>query len=226
MVRAISYLSTKASKAFTMIELIFAIVVVGVTLLTVPLMIQTNNTALERNLAQEAIFIASAVVSVASTAVWDDRSIVTTSDPDEYVLAKVLDVGIVGSQFGRTSLLSNARQGGLLENLHRQFFDYNSSAGATNAGFTPPLQSGTDTLTLVLDNSAGSISGYKTAYTINAKRMFVNDAAGVLPTAPSGVSNMKMLEVEIPLSVGDGTRVVLRAYTANIGEVDYARRSF
>ena len=32
--------------AFTMIELIFAIVVIGVTVLTVPLMIETNNRSL------------------------------------------------------------------------------------------------------------------------------------------------------------------------------------
>ena len=55
--------SSRVRHAFTMIELIFAIVVIGVTLLTIPLMIETNNTAMERNLAQEAIFLASALTA-------------------------------------------------------------------------------------------------------------------------------------------------------------------
>ena len=212
--------------AFTMIELIFAIVVVGVTMLTIPLMIQANNQAIERTLSGEAIFLASSVAAVATTSVWDNRSIVDTGDDDVYVLAKILDVNDAGTQFGRIDTDSNIRVGGLNENRHRQFFDFNNSAGAPDGGYTRPEQVGTDVLGLTIDNSASDIAGYKQAYTVTAERSYVSDAANVLGIVGSGGrSNLKMIEVTVPV-VGDVQKVVFRAYIANIGEVDYEKRSF
>ena len=141
MVRSIRAVNSVMRSAFTMIELIFAIVVIGVTLLTVPLMIQTNNKSLERSLSQEAIFLAAALLSSESTKAWDANSIVSTGSTDEYVLAKILDVGALGTTYSRTNIgtagapiYSNVRQGGLREDKHRSFFDYNASAGAPNGG--------------------------------------------------------------------------------------------
>lgn len=207
-------------QAFTMIELIFAIVVIGVTVLTVPLMIETNNKALEGNVAQEAIFLTSSVLSVTTTLVWDENSIVSTPGTDNYVLAKILDVGAVNSTYGRTNADSNIRVGGLNQDLHRQFFDYNGGGVAPGA----PL---TETLTASLEDSAANISGFKQAYSVVAKRYYVSDdlGSGILSTAASGVSNLKLTEVSIQ---GEDGEIIakLRAYTANIGEVDFARRSF
>lgn len=226
--------------AFTMIELIFAIVVIGVTLLTVPLMIETNNKAMERNLVQEAIFLASSLISVESTQAWDANSIVPTGNPDDYVLSKILDTSntqatAVGTVYGRTAIgaapiITNIRRGGILADKHRQFYDFNASAGAANNGFTTPQQAGTVTYTLAIDNSLASATDYKQAYASNnnARRLYVADGANgidTFSTLATGVSNLKMLEVSIPVD-GDIPKVVLRTYTANIGEADYAKRSF
>ena len=58
MVRS-SYLLTRTRcymrKAFTMIELIFAIVILAVVMLTIPMMIQVNNKALERSLNRASL---------------------------------------------------------------------------------------------------------------------------------------------------------------------------
>jgi len=227
----------RAKKAFTMIELIFAIVVIGVTLLTVPLMIETNNKALERNMAQEAIFLAAALISVESTDAWDTNSIVATGNPDDYVLAKILDTSAVNTTYGRVALgvapaqiNTNVRRGGILADKHRQFFDFNTTAGAPNGGFSPPAQGGIVNYVLPIDNAVAAATDYKEAYNNTARRLYVADGSNgtdVFSTAATGVSNLKMIEVTVPLATSaEGMQVVLRAYTANIGEADYAKRSF
>jgi len=215
-----------ARSAFTLIELVFAIVVIGVTVLTVPLMIETNNRATEGNLAQEAIFLVSSVLSTTTTFVWDDNSIVATGSADDFVLSKVLDVDAIGSEYGRTATDSNTRIGGLSQDKHRQFFDYNISNPAQSA----PAQAGDINLNVPLDNSVADISGFKQAYSIAARRVYVSDTTAapfIFSTVSQGaaLSNLKMTEVAI--SGEDGAVIArLRAYTANIGEVDYAKRRF
>ncbi len=224
-------------KAFTMIELIFAIVVVGFTMLTIPLMIQTNNKALERTLAGEAIFLASAVAAAATTTVWDDNSILDldTDYDDISMLTKILDVGGVANVgtggFYRTSTAPHVlpvRVGGVNESMHRQFFDYNASAGAANAGLTLPAQTGLGTLDIEIDGSASNISGYKQAYDVHVERMYVPDGSGVFAVGSGAISNLKMTKVTIPVNfdANDPYDVVFRIYTANIGESDYEKRSF
>ena len=213
-----------------MIELIFAIVVIGVTLLTVPLMIQTNNTAMERNLAQEAIFLAAALLSIESTNAWDVNSIDTTINPlntNDYVLAKILDVGAVNSRYGRVAvggINTNMRQGGVLADKHRQFFDFN-----VITGFTTPAQGAAPVgYALPIDAAVASAADYKEVYGNNAVSQYVADGSNgtdLFTTVASGVSNLKMVQITLPVSNSSQT-VVLRTYTANIGESDYAKRSF
>ena len=208
--------------AFTMIELIFAIVVIGVTVLTVPLMIETNNRSLEGSLDQEAIFLASAALSLTTTLVWDNRSIVSTATSDDYVLAKVLDVGAVGSTYGRTDVNSTLRIGGIREDKHRQFFDYNES----NISQYTPIQTGDASLAFGGDIDPAAL-GLKQAYNVVISRGYVNDGTNSFDTDLTGKAptNLKMTKIEI---YGEDTELisVLRAYTANIGEVDYESRSF
>ncbi len=234
MVRSIRAFNNVVRSAFTIIELIFAIVVIGVTLLTVPLMIETNNKSLERSLSQEAIFLAAALLSSESTKEWDANSIVSTSNADEYVLAKILDVGALGATtYSRTNIgtvgapiYSNVRQGGLREDKHRSFFDYNASVGAPNGGLSRPAQTQTINFVLPIDNALAAATDYKLAYTNSASRMYVADTGNILTIVDlnATVTNLKMIEVTVPV-LGGGD-VVLRTYTANIGEVDYAKRSF
>ena len=207
--------------AFTMIELIFAIVIIGVTVLTVPMMIETNNKALEANIAQEAIFLTSAVLSMTTTMVWDNRSVTPTADSDNYVLAKILDINGTNNH-DRVVFDSTLRTGGINEDKHRQFFDYNAS----NLTQHIPAQGGDSTL-----NFEGEVNttelGYKFNYGVVINRGYVPDNSGVFERTLSnrGPTNLKMTEVEISDENGE-LITVLRAYTANIGETDYAKRSF
>jgi len=220
-----------AHSAFTMIELIFAIVLIAVVMLTIPTMIQVNNKALEGNAAQEAIFLVSSVLSEATTQLWDASSV--DADGTTVRLSKVLDVNGTGDaaydrwnqKDGTLDVNSTVRKGGMEQDLHRMFFSSDTRpAQAAGAAVTLPGS---------FDSTAvGTQLGLKTQYTITATRVYVNDT----PAAPfefsiapdANQTNIKMTLVEINATI-DGTPTVisrLRAYTCNIGEIDYAKRRF
>lgn len=215
-------------RAFTMIELIFAIVIIAVVMLTIPMMIQVNNKALEGNVAQEAIFLVSAVLSETTTLLWDDNSL--EGNATAVSLSKILDVDALGSSYGRIDENSSIRVGGLNEDLHRRFFDYNIS----NPTLHTPALADNAVITLAHDisNSVAEATGYKSSFIITAKRQYVPDTYATpfvfTAGAPGVQSNMKMTQVEINATI-DGTPLTiarLRAYTCNIGEVDFAKRRF
>ena len=216
---------SNARSAFTMIELIFAIVLIAVVMLTIPTMIQVNNKALEGNAAQEAIFLVSSVLSEATTQLWDANSI--DANLNTVRLSKMLDVNGTGNAaYNRwPDINSTVRIGGLEQDLHRMFF----------SAETRPVQAAGAPLDLNVSFNAaatGQQLGLKTQYTITATRVYVNDTPAspfVFSTAAdTQQTNIKMTQVEINATV-DGTPTVisrLRAYTCNIGETDYAKRRF
>ncbi len=211
--------------AFTMIELIFAIVLIAVVMLTIPTMIQVNNKALEGNAAQEAIFLVSSVLSEATTQLWDPNSV--DANANTVRLSKMLDVnGSGNAAYDRwPDINSTIRIGGLEQDLHRMFFS--AETRPAQAAGTAVLLPGS------FDSTAtGQQLGLKTQYAITATRVYVNDTPAttfVFSTAADAQqTNIKMTQVEINATV-DGTPTVisrLRAYTCNIGETDYAKRRF
>lgn len=228
--RARRSIRSYARKAFTLIELIFAIVLIAVVMLTIPTMIQVNNKALEGNAAQEAIFLVSAVLSEATTLLWDANSLGGTDV--NVMLSKVLDVNGTGNAAydrwdqvsGALDVNSTIRKGSLDQDMHRQMF----------SSETRPAQSATLPLTIsqTFDSAAaGESLGLKLAYTISASRVFINDNPtnfAFTTTAAGQHTNIKMTQVEINATI-DGTAITvsrLRAYTCNIGEIDYAKRRF
>jgi len=212
-------------RAFTMIELIFAIVVIGVVMLTIPTMIQVNNKALEGSAAQEAIFLVSAVLSETTTFLWDDNSDdnSTSGSATDIVLSKILDTN-GNAAYNRVDANSSVRVGNLHEDRHRRLFD----------DVKVPAQTTKIQLTQSLTNTASDAVGYKSQYSVVASREYVDDTPNspfvfAVPAAPiATTTNIKMTQVEINSTI-DGTNLViarLRAYTCNIGEVDYAKRRF
>ena len=207
-------------KAFTMIELIFAIVLISVVVLTIPTMIAVNNKALEGNAAQEAIFLVSSVLSEATTLLWDNNS--TTNDGN-VTLSKMLDVTTGDTAYNRIDVNSTIRVGSLNQDKHRQFF---STVTAPAQGTTPLVLSQSFDAT-----ATGEQLGLKNQYAITATRIYVDDNATAFTFTTTNAgrqTNIKMTQVEINGTI-DGTNVVisrLRAYTCNIGEVDYAKRRF
>ncbi len=203
-------------RAFTMIELIFAIVIIAVVMVTIPMMIQVNNKSLESNAAQEAIFLVSAVLSGTTTLLWDDNALGDTFG--DVSMSKILDTS-GNSAYGRVTG-TNMRKGGLEEDLHRSMFSSN----------TTPDQN--DTQTESSSTAAGSLAGYKHEYFISITRGYIDDAptgfAFTNTLLGATTSNIKMSEVLITAEIDDANVSItrLRAYTCNIGEIDFAKRRF
>ncbi|MFA5461258.1 MAG: type II secretion system protein, partial [Sulfurimonas sp.] len=75
--------------AFTLIELIFAIIIMSIAIVSLPMMMQINSDGVERGILQEAIFAASAELMGATTYYWDGRS---TEDFNLSKYSRVVDV--------------------------------------------------------------------------------------------------------------------------------------
>lgn len=104
--------------AMTMIELVFAIVIIAIVVAGVPQMIARNDKSLEANLVQEEIFRAATMASQALSQQWD-----TNSEDSSALLAyaKVLDTG-VGAARQSVGLIELERKiGHIAQDNHRRF---------------------------------------------------------------------------------------------------------
>ncbi|MCW8894663.1 MAG: hypothetical protein OQK48_05900 [Sulfurimonas sp.] len=193
-----------ASKlAFTMIELIFAIVVIAISVMSLPMMIQVTSQGVESNIVQEAIFAASAELMGATSYYWDDNSM---QDMNISHLSRVIDIS--GDCNG-----DRLRNGHIAQPLHRRCLDSNTT-GARNApgGIVTDLNDAAITQSIFTD--IGSAEGYKNNYT------------STINVAPDGAdANIKIITSTITDANGT-TVVVLRAQSANVGEIDYYKRRF
>jgi len=198
---------------FTLIEMIFTIVIVAIIVAGVPRMIAQNNAALEDNLITEAIFIASAQASQTLSNQWDPASMVAGTD--EY--AKQLDISGITGPLSRLSGEGVLRIGNIAQEKHRRF----------HSSFTIPTETGLVVPDLNL--SQREQFGYKDVYTqiVQTNHVTTGINTQVFPSFPAvGLSDMKMAVITIQSKNNSDLNVTLRVYAANIGEHDYAKRSF
>lgn len=189
--------------AFTMIELIFAIVIIAITVLSLPMMTQINSRTMGNNLIQEAIFAASAELMGASAGYWDTNSM---QDYNLSHISRVIDID------GNCSS-DRLRAGHIAQPFHRRCLD--STTGSVADSPDPTFISldnaeHTGTNDEIFLNANPDKSGYKETYysTLNVTR----------------VDDTKFLTVTV--SDSSDTLVILKMQSANIGEIDYYKRRF
>lgn len=199
--------------AFTFLELIFAIVIIGISVISLPLMIQTTSEGIEKNLVQEAVFAASAQINQVLSADWDARSI----EDGNNTYARVVDDGTCSNDTNSTQ--HRLKPGHVYAPKHRRCIDSNSTTialGATTAGgFVME-----DYTTQGINNPTSSNTGYKDEYattiTVTTNAFF----------AGANNANIKMIQANISDSSSGNLLTSLRAYSANIGEVDFHSRTY
>jgi len=198
----------KTSKtAFTMIELIFAIVVIAIAVVSLPMMMQVNSKGMENNLAQEAIFGASVELMQTSSGYWDANSMndINTSD-----YARVINID---NDCNSTTKL---RPGHINQPFHRRCINdtaiHTASNITGNADFST-LNDFVGTKQLFIGDEKGA-AGYKD--------MNYTSTITVSPHATD--NNIKVITVTIK----EGAKVVtvLKTEAANVGEVQYHKRTF
>ncbi len=196
----------RARSAFSMIELIFAIVIIGVAVLSLPMMSQVTSKGIENNLAQETIFAASAELNQVMSYYWDERS----TEDDANALSRVID--------SNNDCNDTTKQ--RIGHVNRRCVNSNSNAAPTIGSDSGDLDDIDDvsTTSKPLFTGTSSAQGYKQNYT-----SVVNVNTATFGTATT--NDIKKITVTVYDENGN-TVTALSSYVANIGEVDYHKRTY
>ena len=205
--------------AFTMIELIFAIVIIGISVISLPMMTQTTSKGVEQNLVQEAIFAASAELNQVLSYYWDENSLQSANLLSKVVWSSPTDCD------NNTKL----RPGHINQTLHRRCVDNNTSGPSTilgleveDAGVADDIDDTNSTTHDIFINYTSSSDGhgYKESY-----KSTINVTYADFGTVSAADKNIKKVQINITDS-NNNTITSLKTYSANIGEIDYYKRSY
>lgn len=233
-----SFLHCKERSAFTMIELVFAIVIIGIVAITIPTVLITNARHVENNLLQEAVLIAATKMGQQLSFPWDENS----QNPLVGTLAstEVLDVTNGALTLDRNN--SSFRIGHFEQPLRRRMTPQNFPRVASpvlgNDAFE--LDNAGDDLDDVVNIpiTANGSTSYKQDYNISSTVIYISDNAPDYtqnsitfdyPTtaALAGTTNIKMITIQVDATNTPVTNdIVFRAYSCNIGETDYYKRTY
>jgi len=196
--------------AFTMIELIFAIVVVSIAVISLPMMIQTTSRGIEQSLVQEAIFAASAELIGATSYYWDANSMANSTTSR---LSRAIDLN-GDCESDTLSQRHRLRPGHISQPYHRRCLDENATVIPAADGFSnifPNLNNAEHTGILMFTDTTTDEKGYKESYYSDVNVTRTNE----------------IKEIVITVKNSDGDAVVsLNTYSANLGEIDYYKRRF
>lgn len=232
--------------AFTMIELIFALVIMAIVFISLPLILLRNADALEENLIQESIFLASAKMSHISSFQWDNNS--SESGINTLATSDVVDVTAGDPALDRNS--SDFRVGHFNEDKHRRMSPIGNPRSAAAVGLEGTTIDDIDDFNNQLDTamvqSTGALTsefGYKKQYRTDINVSYVSDATFTggtsyasnainftlgINTTGVGITNLKLINISIDQNDPGGwtQTLLLRAYAANIGETDFYKRRY
>ena len=203
--------------AFTLLEVLFAIVIVGVTMVSVPVIINSNARGFDVTITQEAIFAASAELNQVLALSWDENSIQNNNTTATRVINP-----------GDCNAATNRRPGHVGQPLHRRCLDNNAITPTLPINFgLDPGEIDADDIDdinqgqkLMFSDSTTTASGYKHSY-----RSDFDISYSGIDTVNTADRDAKLIEIVV--RTDDGEVVTrLRSYTLNIGEVDYYSRPF
>jgi len=189
--------------AFSLIELVFSIVIIGISVVSLPLMSIVSADADAKNMNQKLIFRASSELNQAVMANWDENSI---DSGDINSLAKVIDDGSCESD--KKSVRYMKKIGHINQPFHR-------SCSPKEAVSTQNI-------------SVDSLEDMQKLLYIGDNLEYSLEVIRVLSPKFDGVNNpnMKSIRVEIRERKSEELITSFASYSANIGEVDYYKRRY
>ena len=206
--------------AFTLIELIFAIVIIAITVLTLPMMSRVISKGIENSIVQEAIFAAATELNEATTLHWDANS-TDSSKPNSY--AKVIDIN-GNCNNTPTSPRYRLLPGQIDQPLHRRCLDSNTTMPAdANSTTVETVENNAHDYKLIFLNPTPNEEGYKDEY---ESRLSIEDNATF--DGSSDDQNIKKITVTIKHSSQQEGEIItsLKTYVTNIGETDYYKKRY
>jgi len=221
--------------AFTMIELIFAIVIISIGILALPTILLQDASSQEAALMEEGIMMTTTQTAQVLTHSWD-----ANSSPLGAVLSTSEVVDIPGSVGGALDRVAGTdfRVGHFTdEGLRRRMTpasDPRASMGINGAVSNLGSLNGNVQTVTAADVGAAS---YKKQYQITTSVSYVNDAADYTGSnivfnfstvGGAASTNIKMIQVTTldttPGSMGNS--IQLTSYSANIGEAEFFKRRY
>ena len=195
--------------AFSLIELIFAIVIIGITVFSLPIMNNTSAKGIENSIVQEAIFAASTELTQAVTNHWDANS---TEPSDRNSTARVIDMGSCND--------NRLMPGHINETLHRRCLDSNTTKPADhNSSTVETVENAAHDYKPIFINPTPDGDGYKDNY---QSKVVVDDNATF-----GAEENESIKKITVTIENSSGNIVTsLRTYVTNIGEVDYYYKEY
>lgn len=222
-------------KASSLIELVIAIVVMSIAVMTLPLMLERTQTNDEFAVQQEAILATKTLIGDILTFPWDDNSLHVVGG------VAVLDTNLTDPRYLRTGDENISRIGHVRRDGRRKFFpdtDANISAsviGGPNNNIVDIGDFDGQTSTVVRGagaDDAGALD-YKFDLNMTTQVEYVNDVfnpPNVFNFQTAGArnfsTNIKMIEVTMQAANGSLSQFTLRAYSSNIGGSLILRRDY
>ena len=205
-----------------MIELIFAIVIIAIIVMGVPQIIAQNAKTLTGDdnstgvFAQEGIFAAAGVAAKILTYQWDANSL-DSNETDAY--AKELVTSTNGPITDANGVVLPLRIGNIAQDKHRRFHSVLTAPSSRYLdGLTPS--------TFPIIDTTGS-GNYKCTWSATVNGGYIPDG-NYSASGGASMSNSKMATIQINATGGAcsviNNVITLRIYTANIGEIDYAKK--
>lgn len=222
-------------KGSSMLELVVAIVVMGIAMMTLPLILTQVKSNNEFSMQQEAILATRTKLGDILTYAWDEQNTLGSG------AAVVLDTNDTGSDTELNKNSTSRRVGHVIADKRRKFLDTTNLATAHNALGSETGEATADyddiddfnTEVQQLSSSATSTFDYKfTDINLTTRVVYIDDNASysqstialTLDTANVGRrSNIKMIEVN---ATNAQINFVLRSYSSNIGESELLRRTW
>jgi len=217
--------------AVAMIELIFAIVIMGIVLMSAPMLISTASSSVSVALQQEGINEAASRVNIILTYPWDQNDI------NDSCIPPVLHVTSGDSELDEVSG-TGRRIGVPLSTNSRTFKCANTELNASAIGKEGTLINDIDDF-----NQAVSLVNIETAIYDYIEKNTVNIATGItyisdstnynsssttyVPSAGSSTTNIKQIAVTLTSTSSTSElskTITLNAFSCNIGGLEYASR--
>jgi len=229
--------------AIAMIELIFALVIIGITLMSAPMLISTATKSGYVAIQQEAINEAASQVNMVMGYHWDEN------DADELYLDPILQVSNGDSDLNEYN--NTTRRFGTPKESWRSFErsdgqSFSASTLGSDGSDRDDMDDfiGGSTLTLI-QTSASDYVEDSTTININTAVTYINDGPGggsyLDPTADRGITfnnpfssasvgstNIKHIQVTLTSSGPDelDKEIVLNAFSCNIGGYRLEEKDF
>ena len=230
-------------KAFSLIELVLAIVIIAISVMTIPLMLNQSGNNNLFAIMQESILAARTKMGNILTFEWDANSTISVGT-DTYI--RVLDVRAGDHELDRnmttaTVLEENRRIGHVIQDRRRRFHDQNittpsgpifPSQSVDNANPTnlndfhqqdSNLSSGSS-LDYVMDfNMTTTVSYISDETDYSAQTVDFNFSTSGTPITNLNSTNIKMIEIFVQMK-NNNTPFRLRSYSSNIGQSELLER--